>query len=99
MSVQSYIAKLRTKPEAVRKQIAFWSSFSVTLVIFLFWLSVITGVSDKFSNTIVSNVVDKAGTPAQSLLASAGSLFGDIKDLFFTPKKITYTSVEVRAGN
>ena len=97
MSIETYIANLRTKPETARKQIAFWSSVCVTLIIFIFWMASLTGATNTATNA-VAQVVDKAGTPAQSLVASVGSLFGDIKDLIFTPKKITYSSVDVKPG-
>ena len=95
MSIQTYIAGLREKPESTRKQIALWSSVGITVIIFLFWLANMTGVSNTVSNAVVSTVVDAAGTPTQSLVASVGSVFSDIKDLIFTPKKITYSSVEL----
>lgn len=97
MSIQTYIAGLRAKPEGTRKQIALWSSVGITVVIFLFWLAFITGATNTATNA-VAQAVDRAGTPAQSMIASIGSLFGDIKDLIFTPKKITYSSIEVTAG-
>jgi hypothetical protein len=94
----NFIQKLREKPEPVKKQIAFWSSFGITLVIFLFWLASITGVTNKVADSLVANIADKAGTPTQSIMASVGSLFTDIKDLIFTPKKITYSAIEVEGG-
>jgi len=99
--MENFIAKLKAKPENTRKQIALWSSIGVTLVIFIFWLASATGITSSATSSVttaVTQVVDRAGTPAQSMLASVGSLFGDIKDIVFTPKKISYSSVEVRAG-
>ncbi len=98
MSIETYISNLKAKPVGVRKQIAFWSSFGITLVILMFWVASVTGVTGS-ATTAVAQAVDKAGSPAQSLVASVGSLFGDIKDLFFAPKKITFSTVEVRPGN
>ena len=99
--MENYIAKLKAKPESTRKQIALWSSVAITLVIFLFWLAASTGLTSSATSsatTAVAEVVNRAGTPTQSLVASVGSLFGDLRDLVFTPKKITYSSVEVTAG-
>ena len=101
MNIQAHIENLKTKPEHVRKQIALWSSAVVTLVIFLFWLAATTGLSSSATSSAsaaVANAVDNAGAPAQSMLASVSSLFGDIKDILFTPKKITYSSIEASPG-
>ena len=98
MSAKNYIDSLRARPETIRKQIAFWASLGITVVIFLFWLASMTGVTSKASNA-VAGVVEKAGSPAQSLVASIGGVFVDIKDMIFTPKKVTYSNIEVRAGN
>ena len=51
------------------------------------------------AKTTVAQAVNKAGTPAQSLVASVGSFFYDIKDMIFGPKKINYATVEVSPGN
>ena len=97
MTIEAYISNLKSQPAHIRQQIAFWSSFGVTVVIFLFWLASVTGVTGSATST-VAQAVDRAGSPAQSITASVGSLFGDIKDIFFAPKKITYSSIEVRPG-
>ncbi|GEM_PF-598308 len=101
MSITTYVTNLKSKPEHVRKHIALWASVGITVVIFLFWLAATTGVTSSATSsatTAVAQVVDKAGTPSQSLVAGVGAIFTDIKDLIFTPKKITYSSVEVRPG-
>ena len=96
MTLQAYITHLRTKPEHVRRRIAFWSSFGVTAVIFAFWLA-------SFTTTIVSpqdsTSMAQINTPGQSLVAGIGGLFGDIKDMIFGTKKVTYSEVEVSPGN
>lgn len=97
MSIETYVKELKAKPEGVRKQIAFWSALGITVVIFLFWIAATTGLTNSATNA-VAQAVDNAGSPAQSMTASIGSLFGDIKDIFFSPKKITYSSVEARPG-
>ena len=98
MSLISYIENLRDKPVHVRKHYAFWTSFGVTAVIFLFWLSTATSLGTKAQGQI-AKVASSVGTPAQSLLASVGSFAGDIKELIFGAKKITYSTVEVSPGN
>ena len=94
MTLQSYLEHLRGKPHHVRKQIAFWSSFAITAVIFAFWLASFT---TSVAQSKESSVVATASTPGQSLVAGIGSVFGDIKDLIFKPNKVTYT-VEVSPG-
>ena len=95
--IEAHIERLRAKPEHIRRHIAFWTSLGITLVVFTFWIGSRTGVNESASTTI-ADAVNRAGTPASSLVASVGSLFGDIKDAIFTPKKVQYSNIEVRAG-
>lgn len=97
MSIQSHLQNLRSKPEHIRKQIAFWSAFGITLIIFVFWVASFTTLG-KSTGQAVAHAVQQAGTPAQSLTASVAGFFTDIKDLIFTPKKITYSDIEVAPG-
>ncbi len=94
----SHIEDLRAKPEHIRKKVAFWYSFGITAVIFAFWLTSFTPIGSQTKGTI-AQAVNNAGTPAQTLVASVGSFFGDIRDIVFGPKKITYSTVEVTPGN
>ncbi len=97
MTFQAHLENLRNKPEHVKKQIAFWSSFGITAIIFAFWIGSFTSVGQNAGQT-VANAVERAGTPAQSLTASVGGLFDDIKNLIFTPRKITFTDIIVTPG-
>lgn len=96
MSLQTTLEKMRAKPDHVRTRIAFWSSFGITAVIFTFWLASFSVAGTP--NKAVASAVEKAGTPGQSLVASVGSFFVDIKDMIFGSKKIKYTEVEVSPG-
>ena len=98
MSIQSTLENLRSKPEHVRSRIAFWTSFGVTAIIFVFWLSSFTAVRSSASDKVAS-VVEKAGTPSSSLVANVGDLFVDIKEIFLSPRKIEYAEVEVLPGS
>ena len=98
MSLQSHLDNLRTKPEHIRRRVAFWSSFGVTALIFSFWLASFTALGTAAKGS-VAEAVNRAGTPAQSLIAGVGSFFGDITDLIFGPKKVKYSSVEAVAGD
>ena len=97
MSFQSYLENLRAKPAHIRKQYAFWASFGVTVVIFAFWLASFSPFGGS-SQSAVADAVDKARTPGQSLVASVGSFFTDVKDIVFGSRKVTYSSVEVKPG-
>ncbi|MES2216032.1 MAG: hypothetical protein V4481_01915 [Patescibacteria group bacterium] len=98
MSIASKIEHLRTKPEHVRRRIAFWSSLGTSAIIFAFWLASFTSVSSNTQGAI-AQAVNNVETPSQSLVASVGDFFDGIRDMIFTPKKIEYKSVEVRPGN
>ena len=97
MSIQSKIENLRQKPEHVRKNIAFWTSFGITAVIFVFWIASMTSLGNQ-TQQAVAHAVKQAGTPAQSLTASVGSLFTDVKDLFFKPRIVNYSDIIVKPG-
>jgi len=97
MTLSSYIEHLKTKPEHVKKQIAFGGAFGITVIIFAFWIMSFTSIG-KDTKQSVAHVVSQAGTPAQSLTASVGGLFNDVKDLIVTPRKVTYADVIVTPG-
>lgn len=96
MSLQAHLENLRTKPEHVRNRIAFWSSFGITAVIFVFWLGTFTATVTPSAS--VTAAVEKAGVPGQSLIASVGGFFKDVKEMIFGTRQIKYAEVEVRAG-
>lgn len=97
MAFQTTLENLRAKPEHVRKRIAFWTSFGVTGLIFMFWLASFS-ITGTPAQGVVASAVEKAGAPGSSLIAGVGSFFVDIKEMIFGAKKITYTEVEVRPG-
>lgn len=97
MTLQTRLENLRAKPEHVRKRFAFWTSFGVTAIIFVFWLASFSAFGAS-SNATIANTVSRAGSPGQSLIAGVGSFFVDIKEMIFGAKKIKYSEVEVRAG-
>ncbi len=97
MTLEAYLENLKAKPEHTRKKYAFWTSFGITAVIFAFWIASFTSWGST-SSQAVAQVVDRAGSPGSSMIAGVGSFFGDIKDMIFGPKKITYSAVEVKPG-
>lgn len=97
MSLQTTLDNLRAKPEHVRKRYAFWSSFSVTAVIFAFWLGSFSSINIGAKQQ-VANVVDKTGTPAQSLVAGVGAFGQNVWELIFGAKKIEYAEIEAVPG-
>lgn len=98
MSFQSYLEKLRAKPDHEKKRFAFWTSFGFTMVVFMFWLASFTS-NVGLSNSAVAVSVEKAGSPTESLIAGVGGFFGDIVNYFFSPKVIEYSELEVVAGD
>jgi plastocyanin domain-containing protein len=55
MSLQSYIEKLSSKPDHIRRRYSFLISFCITAVIFIFWISSL-GADKNSSNNI--SIVD-----------------------------------------
>lgn len=94
MDLERHLENLRAKPEHVRRRISFWSAFGITAIIFVFWLGSFNSNSTPKSQ-VLADKVNKAGTPAQSLVAGVGDLFVDIKEIIFGAKKVTYSSIEV----
>lgn len=97
MSFQTHLENLRAKPEHIRKRYAFLISFGITAIIFVFWLSSFDFAPTSKDQSL-AQVIEKVDTPGQSLVASVGSFFVDIKDIFLGPKKVEYSSVEVKPG-
>lgn len=97
MTLQNHLENLRAKPEHVRKRIAFWSSFGITAVIFMFWLGSFS-VTNTIAQGSVATAVTKVDSPGSSLIAGVGNFFIDIKEMIFGAKKIQYSEVEIRAG-
>jgi hypothetical protein len=98
MVFEQTLENLRAKSEHVRKRIAFWTSFGITAIIFVFWLASFSITSTTAKST-VAVAVAKADSPAKSLIAGVGSFFVDIKEMIFGAKKIIYKEVHVRAGD
>src|SRR3989344_4106766 len=96
-TLQNHIENLRAKPHHIRKRIAFWSSFGVTALIAVFWVASMTSSGTPVQGA-VAKAVNKANPPGQSLVAAVGSLFGDVRDLVMSPKKVEYGAIEVVAG-
>jgi hypothetical protein len=87
---------LKEKPESTRRRIAFITSSSITLVIFLFWVA---------SLGTITNSTEAADTPLSSvgtsLSASASDSFGALKSAFsglFSGPATQKSSIEVLPG-
>ncbi len=96
-SLQTHLENLRARPEHIRRRIAFTGALAITLVVFVFWLASFTAMVTGRPNP-VSAAVSRVESPGQSLIASVGAVFYDLKDLVFGPKKVTYSSVVVSPG-
>jgi hypothetical protein len=97
MSLSSYVEHLKTKPEHVRRRIAFLGSLGTTALIFTFWLASYTAVGTQAQGAM-AKAVDRVETPAQTLTASVGDFFIDVKEMFFAPKKVEYKPIQVLPG-
>ena len=97
MTFQAYLEHLKNKPEHIRKQIALGTASGITLIIFVFWIGSFTAIGQNAQQSVAQTVA-KAGSPAESLTASVGGLFDDIKNLLFTPRTVSYSAVEVAPG-
>jgi hypothetical protein len=97
MSLASYIDHLRTKPEHVRRRIAFWTSAGTTALIFMFWIASYTALGTNARNS-AAQVADRFDSPSETLTASVGAFFEDVRDMFWSPKKVEYKPVEVLPG-
>lgn len=99
MSVDSFLENMRAKPDHVKRRFAFWSSISLTAIIFVFWIASLTALGTSRGDSVVATTVKKADSPGYSLVAGVGSFFVDIKDIIFGPKFIEYETVELLPGN
>jgi hypothetical protein len=96
--MESFIERLRAKPDHIRRRIAFWSSFGITAVIAVFWLASITSIGTNAQGAIASTFGRRVAPPAQSLTANVGAILNDIKELIFTSKKVIYSEIQAVPG-
>lgn len=96
MSLKDRLENLKSKPEHIKGRIAFAGAFSITAIIFVFWLGTVTTIGRTPSKSDVS--ISKVGTPVESLIAGVGSFFVDIRNMIFGAKKIQYSNIEVLPG-
>jgi hypothetical protein len=97
MSLSSFLDKVAGKPDHIKKRYSFFFAFAVTAIIFSFWINSFGYINDK-EDQVLADVVDKVDSPAKSLVANVGTFASDIKDIIFGPKKINYSTVEVKPG-
>ncbi len=81
-----FLEKLRSKSDGAKKNIAFFTSMGITVIIFVFWITS-RGVMST-DNKI--NLAKEAKSPISSLTASVGDIFVYIKDIFTGGNKIDY---------
>jgi hypothetical protein len=65
----------------------------------MFWIGSFSAIGSTSAGQKVADVFDARYTPAQSLIAGVGSLFGTLRDSIFGVKKVTFSTVEVSAGD
>jgi len=98
MAIQTHLENLRAKPEHIRKRVAFWTSFGITAIIFVFWITSFS-ITGSTAEGTVATALAKTQSPGSSLIAGVGNFFVDVKEMIFGAKKIEYKEVEVRGGD
>lgn len=92
-----YINNLKSKPEHIRRRMAFMFSFMFTFIIFSGWV-----VSSSLINT-PKQVAKKVNVdaPVSTLTATAIGAWNDIRSIFLGSNKVEFTndSIEVLPGN
>ena len=98
MALIHHIEHLRKKPVHVKKQIAFFTSLGITVIIFSVW---ITSMGIQSTVVAIAPTEAKIDTPASSLTASIGDAWDYVKGLFSGANKVQYQApvVEVSAGD
>ena len=104
MAITAYLKSLPQRPEEYRKRFAFWTSFGITAIIFLFWLAS-WGLVGGNGKQAVANTTTAENTTGQAMTASVsgfsesvGNFFGGMRDFFFGAKVVTYGDVTVTSG-
>lgn len=88
--MKRHIENLRQKPEHVRKQIAFFTSMGVTVVIFAFWIASFGAGNKAVTAQAIGNT--KTLTPAANLKASFFDAADSIKRVFTGFSDSSYSS-------
>ncbi|HEY4503632.1 MAG TPA: hypothetical protein VJJ28_00785 [Candidatus Paceibacterota bacterium] len=87
--IESHIERLREKPDHIKKRIAFLASFSITAIIFIFWLA---SFGVKSSSVIVEDTLAKSESPisslSSSLLAGVGDAVKGVRGVFIYAKEL-----------
>ncbi|MES3031357.1 MAG: hypothetical protein V4697_03000 [Patescibacteria group bacterium] len=91
-----YIEDLKTKPVHIRKRFAFLTAFSFSALILAGWI----GSYTLKSSPILAEGKSQIEAPVSALTASAGSLWGDIKNFFKSSNETEYSSdaFEIEGG-
>ncbi len=83
MSILDYIEKARALPPAKRHQIAFGISISITLIIFVIWVSTLhLRISDITASS--TGDVKSIATPFEAIGDTISQTYGDVKQGFDT---------------
>ncbi len=85
--MKRHIEHLRSKPEHVKRRIAFVTSLVVTAIIFVFWVTSLTlqiTSDDTDTSGAAVSADTKPDSPASVLSASAKDAYDQIKDIFTT---------------
>ena len=90
-----HLDKIRQQPEHIKRHIAFWTSFGITLVIVLFWIASFSFSNDSAAVAATANTE----SPLHVMTASVGDAWTSFTSLFGA-STATYKAppLEVSAG-
>jgi hypothetical protein len=96
-----HLESLRSKPNHVKRGIAFFTSVGITVVIFVFWVTSFSIQNQSDGALAVSNGGVKIASPMASLTASAGDAWNTLKTYFVFDgaQKVNSNPIEISAGS
>ena len=105
MNLNKHIENLKTKPDHIKKRVAFLISFSFSFMVFTGWIVSSYGISS--SPTLANNTENSDANatlveaPVSSLTASAVNAWTDIKKIIFGSSNTNASSnnLEIKGGS
>ena len=96
-----YINNLKSKPEHIRRRVAFMFASAFTFVVFAGWIASFGFVSNTKIAKDLKNTAVRVDAPVSSLTATALGAWSDIKSIFFGSNKVEFTNdaIEILPGN
>jgi hypothetical protein len=94
-TLSHHLHRIRQKPDHVKRHIAFWTSFSITAIIVLFWIA-----SSSFTSAPAVTAAATAASPWKAMGASVSDAWSSFKSsVGISPASTTEPSLQVTPGN